>query len=85
MPGSEIGCNGIRKIQKVSLGIKERIGDPVIKILDGFFISPKKFKTFCIAESIVVEGHITPSIIKTRFYEAIVFLIKYFRTENPQC
>src|SRR6218665_2885993 len=80
---NKIGFHLVRKIQVISFGIQVRIGYPVIHILNGFFISPKKFNAFGITVAIVIYSRFG-SIAIIGFIEIIVFFVKQFGSKCLQ-
>ena len=77
----EVGSNGIWKIEEISFGIQVGIGNPVIKILHGLFIAPKKFYPFCLPESLIVYRRFAIIDIP-RFYQFVILFIKDLSPEG---
>ena len=68
-------------VQVVAFGIQIGVADPVIEVLNGFFVAPEEFGSFGIAAAAVVEGRIE-IVNRDGLYEVIVFFVIGFDAED---
>src|SRR5690349_20233891 len=82
MRSSEVGSYQAGIIKIVSFCVEIGITDPVVEILNAFFISPEEFNSFCITGTIVIVS-IIRRINRHGLHQVIIFFVIGFCTEYP--
>ncbi len=82
MGSSIIRCNLLRIIHKISFGIQVSIADPVIEILERFFVSPEKLDAASIPTTPVIVSEVVVTE-RNRLNQIFIFLIIGFHPEYP--